>query len=159
MILVTLGTNDKPFKRLLKAIDDQIKKGNIKEKVIVQAGRTKYKSKNMEIFDLLPTDEFQSLMKKANLVITHGGVGTILEALNCDKKVIAAARLKEFDEHANDHQKQIIESFTKFGYILELKDFDKLDEILKEVKKFEPKIYKSNTDYMVKLIEDYIDNL
>ena len=52
MILVTLGTQDKSFVRLLKAIDREIKKGNIKEKVIVQAGYTKYNSKNMEIFDL-----------------------------------------------------------------------------------------------------------
>ena len=35
MILVTLGTQDKSFVRLLKAIDREIKKGNIKEKVIV----------------------------------------------------------------------------------------------------------------------------
>ncbi len=38
MILVTLGTQDKQFFRLLKAIDDEIEKGNIKDKVIVQAG-------------------------------------------------------------------------------------------------------------------------
>ena len=45
MILVTLGTQDKSFVRLLKAIDREIKKGNIKEKVIVQAGYTKYKDR------------------------------------------------------------------------------------------------------------------
>ena len=58
MIFVTLGTQDKDFSRLLKAIDREIEKGTIKEKVIVQAGHTKYESKNMEIFDLIPTDEF-----------------------------------------------------------------------------------------------------
>ena len=31
MILVTLGTQDKEFTRLLKAIDKEIEKGNIKE--------------------------------------------------------------------------------------------------------------------------------
>ena len=41
MILVTLGTQDKSFSRLLEQIDKEIKKGNIKEKVIVQAGCTK----------------------------------------------------------------------------------------------------------------------
>ena len=48
MIFVTLGTQDKGFPRLLDAIEKQIKKGNIKEKVIVQAGLTEYKSKNMK---------------------------------------------------------------------------------------------------------------
>ena len=48
MIFVVLGTQDKSFERLLKAIDEQIEMKNIKEKVIVQAGSTKYKSKNMK---------------------------------------------------------------------------------------------------------------
>ena len=65
MILVTLGTQDKSFVRLLKAIDREIKKGNIKEKVVVQAGYTKYNSKNMEIFDLTTPDEIDKLMKEA----------------------------------------------------------------------------------------------
>lgn len=81
MILVTLGTQDKSFVRLLKAIDREIKKGNIKEKVVVQAGYTKYNSKNMEIFDLTTPDEIDKLMKEARIVITHGGVGSILNAL------------------------------------------------------------------------------
>ena len=45
LIFVTLGTQDKPFPRLLEKIEKQIKKGNIKEDVIVQAGYTKYESK------------------------------------------------------------------------------------------------------------------
>ena len=47
MIFVTLGTQDKSFSRLLDAIEKQIKNGNIKEKVIVQAGHTDYISDNI----------------------------------------------------------------------------------------------------------------
>ena len=57
MILVTLGTQDKEFTRLLKAIDREIEKGVITDKVVVQAGCTKYESKNMEMFDLIPANE------------------------------------------------------------------------------------------------------
>lgn len=139
MILVTLGTQDKNFVRLLKAIDREIKKGNIKEKVIVQAGYTKYNSKNMEIFDLTTPDEIDKLMKEARIVITHGGVGSILNALKYNKPVIAAARLSKYKEHTNDHQKQIIGEFVKDGYLIELDDFNKLDEVLKEASTFKPK--------------------
>ena len=45
MILVTLGTQDKNFTRLLDAVQKQIDNGNIKEEVIVQAGCTKYDSR------------------------------------------------------------------------------------------------------------------
>lgn len=157
MIFVTLGTQDKDFSRLLKAIDKEIERGIIKDKVVVQAGYTKYESKNMEIFDLIPTDEFNSLIEKSDLVITHGGVGNILSAIKKGKPVIAAARLKKFKEHTNDHQRQIIDEFTKQGYILELRDFNKLGKMLEKAKSFKAKKFKSNTKNMIKLIEDYIE--
>ena len=158
MILVTLGTQDKKFTRLLDAVQKQIDNGNIKDEVIVQAGCTKYESKDMKIFDLIDQEEFKKLISECDLLITHGGVGSILTGLKNNKKIIAAARLSKYKEHMNDHQLQIIEKFTKSGYILELSDFDKLDEVINESKKFKPKKYKSNTDNMVKLIENYIDN-
>ena len=157
MIFVTLGTQDKDFSRLLKAIDREIEKGTIKEKVIVQAGHTKYESKNMEIFDLLPTDEFNEIIANCSLLITHGGVGNILTGIKKGKTVIAAARLKKFKEHTNDHQKQIIGEFVKQGYILELKDFGKLGKMIEKAKKFKANKFKSNTKNMIKLIEDYIE--
>ena len=157
MIFVTLGTEDKDFSRLLKAIDKEIEKGTIKEKVIVQAGHTKYESKNMEIFDLIPTDEFNEIIEKCDLIITHGGVGNILSAIKKNKPVIAAARLKKFKEHTNDHQKQIIGEFSKQGYILELRDFGKVGKMIEKAKTFKAKKFKSNTNNMIKLIEDYIE--
>jgi len=159
MIFVTLGTQDKNFDRLLIAIDREIKKGNIKEKVVVQAGITDFKSDRMEIFDLISKENFEKLMSECNLLITHGGVGSILTGLSHDKKVIAAARLSKYKEHVNDHQVQIVEDFANKGYILELKDFSKLGLLLKKVKSFKPKKYKSNTNNMIKLLEDYIDKI
>lgn len=156
MILVTLGTQDKDFSRLLKAIDKEIKKGNIKEKVIVQAGYTKYHSDNMEIFDLIEPEKLHNLVKRCSLLITHGGVGSILDGIKNGKKVIAASRLKKYKEHTNDHQKQIVKKFAEEGYLLELRDMQKLDKMLEKVKSFKPKKFKSNTDNFIKGIEDYI---
>ena len=96
MILVTLGTQDKPFTRLLKAVETEIKNGTIKDKVVVQAGFTKYSSKYMEIFDLVSMDEFDKLLDKAEFVITHGGVGSILGALRKNKKVILEVKYENF---------------------------------------------------------------
>ncbi len=159
MILVTLGTQDKGFERLLKQIDKEIDKGNIHEEVIVQAGYTEYQSKNMKIFDLLPANEFDDLMNKARIVITHGGAGSILTAIKKGKVVIAAARLKKYKEHTNDHQKQIIKEFADDGYILELRDFDKLSKLLEKAETFKPKKFVSNTDNMIQLISDYVEEV
>lgn len=159
MTLIILGTQDKTFPRLLKAIEREIKKGNIKDKVIVQAGQTKYESKNMEIFDFIEMNKFNSLLKEADLVITHGGVGTILSAIRLNKKVIAVPRLKKYMEHENDHQIQIVKEFDKLGYIKACLDLKKLDKVLEEIKDFKPKKYKSNNNHMIKIIENYIDNI
>lgn len=156
MIFVTLGTQDKSFERLLKAIDKEISKGNIKDRVVVQGGFTKYESKNMEVFDLIPIDEFDKLMDEADLVITHGGAGSILSAVKKGKTVIAAARLKKYEEHTNDHQLELVSEFAKQGYILELNDFSLLSEVLEKAKSFKPKKYKSNTNNMINLINNYI---
>ncbi len=157
MILVTLGTQDKEFRRLLKAIDHEIEKGNIKDKVIVQAGYTNYQSKYMEIFDMIAKDELETLTQQADLIITHGGVGSILTALSYGKKVIAAPRLSKYREHTNDHQKQIINEFAKEGYILAVKDFSKFSKVLEKAKTFKPKKYQSNKENFVCLIDQYIE--
>lgn len=157
MIFVTLGTQDKPFKRLLKAVEEEIEKGTIKDTVIVQAGFTKYKSDKMIIHDYLPMEVFDEYIEQADLVICHGGVGSILGALNKKKKVIAAPRLKRYKEHVNDHQTQIIDNFIKQGYIVGIRDMEELGDAIKKSKTFVPKEYKSNRDNMIKLIEKLID--
>ena len=158
MIFVTLGTQDKQFTRLLKTIENEIINGNIKDKVIVQAGHTKYSSKYMEIFDLLDKDDFDEYIKNCDLLITHGGVGSIITGLKNNKKVIACPRLAKYNEHMNDHQKQIIERFTESGYIIPYNEGDDLGKVINKSKNFKPNKYTSNTTNMIKIIKSFIDN-
>lgn len=158
MILVTLGTQDKGFERLLKEIDNLIKKELITDKVIVQAGHTKYESKNMEIFDFKSQKELDKLRKEADLIISHAGVGSILDSLKYGKKVIGVARLKKYGEHTNDHQLQILEKFSNDGYIIKAQSVDKLYDAIEKSKNFEVKKYKSNVNNMIKIIDNYISN-
>ena len=157
MILVTLGTNDKSFIRLIKEIEELIIAGVIKEEVVVQAGFTKYESKYMKIFDLIPMEEFNELMKNCNILITHGGVGTITSGLNNKKKVIAVPRLAKYGEHVNDHQLQIIENFAESGFVLAAYEVSELKDVLSKVEEFSPKSYTSNTENMIALVREYIN--
>ncbi len=156
MILITLGTQDKSFKRLLEAVQQQIDNKVIREKVIVQAGSTKFESEDMEILDLIPMDEFNKLIGECDLLITHGGVGSITTGLKQNKKVIAAARLSKYEEHTNDHQLEIIEKFVNDKYILELRNFDDLGVMVEKIKTFKPKKYRANNKQMVKILTEYI---
>lgn len=158
MILITLGTQDKSFERLLKAVDKEISNGNIKDEVIAQVGYTKYSSKNMKTFDYLSQEEMTELVKKARFIITHAGVGSILTCLENNKKAIVVPRLAKYGEHTNDHQIEIAEEFSKAGYVIYLKDLKCLTKEIKNIDKFEPAKIKHNKE-IIKTIEDFIDNI
>ena len=161
MIFVILGTQDKKFPRLLEAIQKKIDEGKIdeKEEIIVQAGSTKFESKNMKIIDYMSVKDFEDLIDKADIIICHAGVGTILTALKKGKKIIAAARLKMYYEHVNDHQLQILENFSQKGYIIPLEDFSKIGEVLKKAETFKPQPFKSNKKYFLRQLEKEINIL
>lgn len=157
MILVTLGTQDKQFTRLLKKIEELINQKIITEKVVVQAGNTKFESKNMEIFDFVSIEKFNKLMEECSILITHGGVGSIITGLKNEKKIIAVARLKKYKEHENDHQLQIIKEFSQKNYILDGSELDKLELQYKKIKTQKFNKYKSDSK-VKNIIENYIKN-
>jgi len=153
MILVTLGTQKQQFTRLL----DYIEKSKIKDEIVVQAGHTKYESKKMQIFDFIDYDKMNEYVKKADLVITHGGTGSITGPLKQGKVVIACARKSEFKEHVDNHQEQIVDVFSDEEYILKLDENTSLDELFKKSKKFKPKKFKSNTENFINKLEEEIN--
>ena len=158
MILVMLGTQNNSFHRLLEEIDKLINDGQIKEEVVVQAGYTKYESANMKIFDFISSEELEKLEQKASCIITHGGVGSIIGSIEKDKKVIAVPRLKQYGEHVNDHQLDIVQSFDKLGYIIGITDVSQLSDALKKTNMFQPKKYIQNTGKIITIVQDFIDN-
>lgn len=158
MILVLLGTQNNSFNRLLEAIQKSIEKKVINDEVIVQAGFTKFESKEMKIFKLIDKKELSKLQDKADLIITHGGVGSIISSLEKGKKVIVVPRLKKYGEHVNDHQIQIAERFEKNGYVKCIIDLKDLDNIIKSMKSFIPRKYESGNKKILLIIENYINN-
>ncbi|HIU39998.1 MAG TPA: hypothetical protein IAB68_01680 [Candidatus Aphodocola excrementigallinarum] len=159
MILVLLGTQDKPFERILKAVAKEKKKGNIKDKIIAQIGCTNFKDDNIKTFDFTSKEEIEALIDKSRIIITHAGVGTIIECLNKNKKVIVAPRLKKFGEHTNDHQLEITKEFALKGYVLPLYDVKNLSKVLENIKSFKPVKYESNSENFRLKIKEYIDKL
>ena len=160
MILVLLGTQNNDFHRLLNEVEINIQNGNINEEVVVQAGFTNYKSDKMKIFDMTSRENLEGLIKKADLIITHAGVGSIEMSLEQNKKVIAVPRLKKYGEHVNDHQKDIESEFNKKGWLIGIDDVSELSRALKKVKKFIPKKYdKPRSEEIIHIIKTFIDKI
>ena len=141
MILVLLGTQNNNFNRLLEEIEKNIEDGTIKEKVIVQAGYTKFESNKMKIIDLMSKEQLEKFQDEANLIITHGGVGSIISSIEKRKKVIAVPRMHEYGEHVNNHQKEIVKDFNDKGYIIGIEKVEDLKQAIEKIKDFEPKKY------------------
>lgn len=157
MILVTLGTQDKSFKRLLNTLEKQIDMGLITDEIIVQSGYTKFDSKHMQLIPYFSQDELDRYRKEASLIITHGGVGSILDGCRFDKKIIGVARLKEFKEHINDHQIEICERFAQDGYILFARNLDNIPQLINDSITFNPKKYVFDNANLIMHIKRVID--
>lgn len=155
MIFVTVGTSKQDFSRLIREIDKLINEKVINDEVVVQSNLCMYKPKNFVINSQLSKREYQLYLKKCDLIITHGGVGSIMDGLKNNKKVIAFPRLAKYSEAVNDHQVEIINEFKKMNYILTGKISD-LDKILEDVKSFVPNTYKSNNKLFNNLVLEEI---
>ena len=104
MIFITVGTHEQPFDRLLKCIDNMIDEGIIKEEVFCQKGFSEYEPKNYKSENLIPYEKMQDYIKRARIIITHGGPASFLDPLKYGKIPIVVPRKKEFGEHVNNHQ-------------------------------------------------------
>ncbi len=153
-IFVMLGTQRHSFRRLLLYIE----KTKVDAEITVQAGFTKYKSKKMCIFDFVNAEELNKYIKEADIIITHGGTGSIITSLKMKKKVIACARLKKYHEHIDNHQTELVSLFAEEGYVLELNENSNLDFIIERIKTFTPKVYISNTNNFIKQLIVNIEN-
>lgn len=158
MIFITLGSQKFQFNRLLKALDEQVKDGKIKEHIIAQIGASDYKPVHFKYKDFLSREEFESTISKAEIVITHGGTGAIMGAIKKGKKVIAVPRLKKYSEHVDDHQLQLIKQFKSLNLICECDNCNNLWKAIEEVKIHEYEIYVSNTARIIESIDEFINN-
>ena len=135
MIFVTVGSRQYPFDRLFKKLDELYEDGTLKEKMFAQIGTSIYRPKHFEYKDYISQEEFQNYINKSDIVVSHGASGSIMKALNADKKVIVVTRLEKYGEHINDHQIQNNEAFRDNNYVimadLELND---LGECFKKIK-------------------------
>lgn len=167
MIIALVGTQDKPFHRMLeyilKAVDENILTKN--EKIYVQMGQTKVekenieKYKNVEVFEFKKEEEIQKLVEESEYIITHAGAGIMNMAVKKNKRMIIIPRLEKYKEHVNDHQIQLASNFTDQGYGILVKDYKEFVDAVKNIKKIKLKEYKSNTEEFCKKLDNIIIEL
>lgn len=119
MIFVTVGTQPNGFLRCLKEVEALIEKHNITEEVVAQIGNTDFQTDKYKTITFTGENEFKMYIKNASYIITHAGSGAIFNSIKAGKKVIAIARLHDFNEMADNHQTELVTKLAKGGYILD----------------------------------------
>lgn len=125
-IFVTVGSRNYPFDRLFIKLDELFEAGVLQGPMFAQTGTSTYMPKHYEWKNFISQEEFMEKIKWADLVVSHGASGSIMKALNADKKVLAVTRLEKYNEHINDHQIQNNEAFASNGYVLAVYEMDDL---------------------------------
>lgn len=153
-ILVTVGTQDQKFTRLFEMVE----KLNLEnDEVIIQSGTSKYENSKFIVKPYL--ENYDQILKEADLIICHGGVGTIVSALKLEKKIIAVPRLEKYKEHVNDHQLEIVKEYANKNMILVANDFQELEGALKASENFVVPKFESNNDKFIEKLNEIIGEL
>jgi UDP-N-acetylglucosamine transferase subunit ALG13 len=134
VIFVTVGNSIKgvEFYRLINKIDDiAVELG---EEVIAQIGFIDQYPRHIKWFSYLSFTEVVEYFERASMIIGHGGVGTVINAIGYKKPLILVPRLSGQGEHIDDHQMELALQLRGITGIFVVDDVEKLKGTITEVK-------------------------
>lgn len=109
-VFCTVGTQ-LPFDRMLENIDNvAIEFPSIE--FFAQIGKSGYIPNNMDWVRGLDEQSYHDYLIKADVLIGHAGMGTIITAIDYDKPLIIFPRVFAKGEHRNDHQLSTAKKFA-----------------------------------------------
>ncbi|MGY1812850.1 glycosyltransferase [Blastococcus sp. SYSU D00820] len=112
-VFVTLGTI-KPY-RFDSLVENVKKLLSPRHEVRWQVGATTYADLPGEVALEVSGDTMSEWMRWCDILVTHAGVGTVLQALELGLEPIVVPRRASRGEHVDDHQEQIAELLANKG--------------------------------------------
>jgi UDP-N-acetylglucosamine transferase subunit ALG13 len=115
MILVTVGTEQYAFDRLMTWLLLLIENRLIQEEVIVQYGSCQEIPANVTAYKTIQNELFVEMVRDARLVISHCGEGSLLMLEEIGTPYILVPRTVRFGEHVDDHQIELAIALQSVG--------------------------------------------
>lgn len=106
MIFLTTGTQ-LPFDRLVRAVDQWVEATAPSCEIVAQVlspPRDAYVPRHFGTKARFSPAEYAAAFDRAELIVAHAGMGTILTALTQGKRICIMPRQMRHGEHRNDHQ-------------------------------------------------------
>lgn len=157
MIFVTVGSQKFPFDRLIKKADEMVK-NRLMEDVYIQTG-TSVIVPSCPHRAFCSQEHFEKLMDACDILITHAGAGTMVNAVKRGKRVIAVPRLARYNEHVDDHQEELAAKFHEMNLLYACMDIERLPEALDEVKTRSFNRLCSNTEVFLASLDSCLHKL
>ena len=89
---------------VVEALDELVSTGQINEEVIIQSAQFRRRPLHAQTYEIVPHDQLAEWARRASVVITHGGPGSVMLALSSGHRPVVIPRDPAFDEHVDDHQ-------------------------------------------------------
>ncbi len=102
---MTVGNHDQPFDRLVRYMDGLA--AVLPVPVVMQTGACGYIPRNATHHAFMPFEQAEEMMRTADAVVGHAGIGTVISARRWGTPLIISPRRHALGEHFNDHQLEI----------------------------------------------------
>src|SRR5262245_17072246 len=104
-VVIGVTGTARPFDRFINGLAEYARR-HPDVPVWVQHGRSALREP-LRGAAFIPREELLRRLAQADVVITHGGSGILLDALSLGHLPIVMPRLRRYREHVNDHQVEI----------------------------------------------------
>ena len=143
-VFVTVGTTE--FDELIKVVD--LTCGNRPElKIVAQVSRSStYKPVNIAYFKF--SNDIESYIDKADIIITHAGAGSVYSMLEKGKKIIVVPNLSRVDVH----QKELANYVRKNNFAITCQSLSELCNLVSSADKRSFNLYKKEDFFGAELI-------
>lgn len=122
LLIATVGAT-LPFPRLVEYVMRAHADGVLPPQVIVQTGVGEPPLPDVESYESIDFQTLKTLLDRADIVVCHGGTGSIITALQRGCHVIVIPRRYALGEHYDDHQLEIAQALAARGLIQMADDY------------------------------------
>lgn len=144
-IFVTVGTT--AFDELIRVIDAL----NVGDDIVLQiSNNSVYMPINYPFFKF--STNIEKYYNDADIVITHGGAGSVYRLLELEKKIVIVPNLNRVDKH----QKDLSDFMQRSGYAWVCEDLNMLSQVLNKAYKSDFKKYRYDSFFKADEILQFI---
>ena len=158
LLFATVGAT-LPYERLLDYVGDAKRKGLIPERVVVQTGKGAPPVEGAECLEALDFAAMKAMLARADIVVCHGGTGSIITALQAGCRTIAIPRLFERGEHYDNHQLEITEAFEQRGLLFVARTREEFAAALVKARAATPRLATTDPKRLIARLNEIVDGL